>query len=113
MPGPMDVVRVAERTYWPLAPEGFAFTTESTGFARNALRLPLGEDEHPHLFAETVRQERHSAHLLVGVAGIEPHAHVQLESFIEVDKGDALGQVDRFLRRVSLTLFDLLRRLFV
>ena len=68
----------------------------------------LGEDEHALTLAEAVRQHDRAAQLLVGVAGVEAGADVQLDGLVELGEGDLLEERDRLCRLVCLLAVDFL-----
>ena len=74
----------------------------STGIAGIGGAITLGEDQHAHGLAQTMRQDDHIAHLLVGLAGVETHAHVDFHSGVEFCVGSFFYQFDRFSWIVEL-----------
>ena len=55
--------------------------------------VALGEHEHAHLLADTVRQDDGAANHLVGVTGIHAEANVGLDGRVEVDLGRVAEQL--------------------
>jgi hypothetical protein len=71
--------------------------------------VALGEDEHAHGLAQSVRQDDHVAHRLIRLARVEAHAHVDFNGGVEFRVRSFLDQFDRFCRRVILVLVPLRR----
>ena len=68
--------------------------------------LALGEYQDSDLLAGAVGEHGEAAYLLVGMTGVEAHAHVDLDGFVVVGLGSLLGQVDGLLGGVGLAPVD-------
>ncbi len=75
--------------------------------------LALREDRDLDVFAEAVGQRDRAAQLLVGVAHVEPGAHVHLDRLVELGGRQAAHERDRLGRLVFALAVDLGERLCV
>src|SRR3954468_17869896 len=81
------------------------------GLLRLARLVALGEDGDRDVLAEPVRERDRAAELLVGVADVEPGAHVDLDGLVELGRLGVLHEAHRLTRRVELLAVDLPARL--
>ena len=70
--------------------------------ARLAFLFALGEDQHANRLASAVRQHDGAAHVLIGLARIDPEPHGHLDRLVELRLRGLDRQANRLVERVPL-----------
>ena len=93
-----------------LATRSSAPTSSAPASRASAAASPGGEDHHPGGPPGAGREAERPPDDLVGLAGVDPEPHGELDRLVELGRGQLLHQVDGLGRRVQLLPVELLQR---
>ena len=71
------------------------------GLLGHARVIAFGKDQDAHGLAQSVRQQANPTHHLIGVAGIDPQAHVHFDGGVKAGLCRLPGQLDSFFGAIQ------------